>query len=347
MLFSQELPKESRVDSNGALLEVSDLSTHFRTEEGTVRAVDRVTFHLNRGETLGIVGESGCGKSITARSIMNLVPQPRGSIVGGTIMYYGTKPPTNIPSHDHQSAQMRRIRGNEISMIFQEPMSSLNPVYTIGNQIMEAIRLHQGLGRKQSRERAIEMLAKVGISSPESRIDRYPHQFSGGMRQRAMIAMALSCDPQLLIADEPTTALDVTVEAQILNLMKDLQDEFGMAIIMITHDMGVIAGFATRVVVMYAGWVVETARTEDIFYSPSHPYTEMLLQSVPKIGRRQRLISIPGTVPDLTNLETNRCHFASRCPHAMPVCTRKEPPLIDLGDGHSVKCWLRESASDE
>ncbi len=322
------------------LLDVQNLETQFRTEEGILRAVDRVSFHLNKGETLGIVGESGCGKSITAKSLMNLVPQPRGKIVGGKIMYYGRSEPMDIASYHHNSSEMRTIRGNEISMIFQEPMTSLNPVFTVGNQLMEAVMLHQKVGKREAKQRAIEMLAKVGISTPEKRIDRFPHEFSGGMRQRAMIAMALSCNPHLLIADEPTTALDVTVEAQILNLMLDLQDEMGMAIIMITHDLGVIAGIATRVVVMYAGWVVEMATTEDIFYSPKHPYTKALLQSIPKIGNRERLLSIPGTVPDLNNLERGWCYFAPRCPHAMDICRQKEPPLIDDNGGHAVKCWL-------
>jgi len=322
------------------LLDVVDLSTHFRTEEGILRAVDRVSFHLDQGETLGIVGESGCGKSITAKSVMNLVPQPRGSIVGGKVLYHGNNGTVDITSYHHQSREMRKIRGNEISMIFQEPMTSLNPVFTIGDQLMEAIMLHQRLGRAQARQRAAEMLARVKISNPEQRLDRYPHEFSGGMRQRAMIAMALSCNPQILIADEPTTALDVTVEAQILNLMQDLQDEMGMAIIMITHDLGVIAGMADRVLVMYAGWGVERATTEQVFYTPKHPYATALLQSIPKIGVRKRLTSIPGSVPDLNNVEGGWCYFAPRCAEAMDICRQKEPPTFDDDEGHTVKCWL-------
>ena len=322
------------------LLDVQNLSTHFNTEEGIVRAVDRVSFQVYKGQTLGIVGESGCGKSVTAKSIMQIVPKPNGSIVEGKILYYRETDVVDIAALHYQRQEMRELRGNEISMIFQEPMTSLNPVYTIGDQIMEAIQLHQKLDKQAAREKAVEMLAKVGIPSPSERIDRYPHEFSGGMRQRVMIAMALSCNPKLLIADEPTTALDVTVEAQIINLMQDLQDEMGMSIIMITHDLGVIAGIADRVLVMYAGWVVEEGSTEEIFYSAKHPYTQALLQSVPRIGRRGRLNSIKGTVPDLINLPRGWCYFAPRCSHVMDICLENEPPMCVLVNGRRVKCWL-------
>ncbi|NLY51519.1 MAG: ABC transporter ATP-binding protein [Firmicutes bacterium] len=322
------------------LLDVQNLSTHFNTEEGIVRAVDRVSFQVYKGQTLGIVGESGCGKSVTAKSIMQIVPKPNGRIVEGKILYHREDGVVDIATLHYQSQEMRELRGNEISMIFQEPMTSLNPVYTIGDQIMEAIQLHQKLDKQAAREKTIEMLAKVGIPSPRERIDRYPHEFSGGMRQRVMIAMALSCSPKLLIADEPTTALDVTVEAQIINLMQDLQDEMGMSIIMITHDLGVIAGIADRVLVMYAGWVVEEGSTEEIFYSAKHPYTQALLQSVPRIGRTGRLNSIKGTVPDLINLPQGWCYFAPRCSHVMDICLENEPPMCALVNGRRVKCWL-------
>lgn len=330
----------SRLTRGELLLDVQNLSTHFKTEEGILRAVDRVSFQVHRGETLGIVGESGCGKSVTAKSIMQIVPKPNGSIVGGKILYHREDEIIDIATLHYQSQQMRELRGNEISMIFQEPMTSLNPVYTIGDQIMEAIQLHQKLDKKAAREKTIEVLGKVGIPSPQDRVDRYPHEFSGGMRQRAMIAMALSCNPRLLIADEPTTALDVTVEAQIINLMQDLQTEMGMSIIMITHDLGVIAGIADRVLVMYAGWVVEAGNTEEIFYDPQHPYTRALLQSIPKIGSKTRLESIKGSVPDLNNLAQGWCYFAPRCAEAMDICVEKEPPISSREDGHTVKCWL-------
>jgi len=331
---------EQELAQGKLLLDVQNLSTHFKTEEGIVRAVDRVSFQVFRGQTLGVVGESGCGKSVTAKSILQIVPKPNGSIVGGRILYYREDEVIDIAALHHQSHQMRELRGNEISMIFQEPMTSLNPVYTIGAQIMEAIQLHQKLDKRAAREKAIEMLAKVGIPSPQDRVDRYPHEFSGGMRQRVMIAMALSCNPKLLIADEPTTALDVTVEAQIINLMQDLQEEMGMSIMMITHALGVIAGIADRVLVMYAGWVVEEGSTEEIFYSPKHPYTEALLESVPRIGCRGRLSSIKGTVPDLTNLPQGWCYFAPRCSYVMDICWEEEPPMHFLDTGQRVKCWL-------
>jgi len=321
------------------LLRVRGLRTHFDTEEGLIRAVEGVDFDLFRGETLGIVGESGCGKSVTALSIMQLVQRPRGRIVDGRIEYFRNGAATDITALDPQSAEMRAIRGREIAMIFQEPMTSLNPIFTIGEQIMEAVMLHQSLGRAEAKERAIEMLRRVGLSSPEQQIDEYPHQLSGGMRQRVMIAMALSCDPSLLIADEPTTALDVTIEAQILELMKGLQRGYGMSILIITHNLGVIGEMCRRVLVMYLGKVVEDGSTDDIFYQPKHPYTQGLLKSIPQIGLKQRLAPIRGSVPSMAELPPG-CAFAPRCPHAMAICGEKEPPMLDVGNGHRGRCWL-------
>ena len=322
------------------LLDIRGLRTQFFTDDGLARAVDGVSYSLEKGETVGVVGESGCGKSVTALSVLRLIPDPPGKIVGGEIIFEGTD------LLGLSSADMRRIRGNDISMIFQEPMTSLNPVFTIGNQITEAVRLHQGLNKKQALEKAIEALRLVGIPVPERRVHEYPHQLSGGMRQRAMIAMALSCNPKVLIADEPTTALDVTIEAQILDLMRTLQEELGTAIIMITHDLGVIADIARKVVVMYAGKVVEQAPVERIFASPNHPYTQGLLQSLPRVdkdasGGKQRLQEIPGIVPSLLNLPTG-CKFASRCPSVMPQCTEQEPPLEQVASDHYSACWLNQ-----
>jgi oligopeptide/dipeptide ABC transporter ATP-binding protein len=323
-----------------SLLKVLGLRTWFDTDDGVVKAVDGVSFEVPRGGTLGVVGESGCGKSVTALSIMQLVARPRGRIVDGSILYARKNgEQVNLALFEPHSPQMRAIRGNEIAMIFQEPMSSLNPVYTVGEQIAEAVQLHQGLDRAAAHERAAEMLRRVRIARPEQRVDEYPHQFSGGMRQRAMIAMGLSCDPSLLIADEPTTALDVTIEAQILNLMKDLQAELGMSIMIITHDLGVIGEMADRVIVMYAGKVVESGSTRAIFYTPRHPYTQGLLESIPQIGRRKRLTPIRGSVPSMHALPPG-CRFAPRCPHAMEVCARREPPAVDVGDGQTASCWL-------
>ena len=320
------------------LLDIRGLRTQFFTDDGLARAVDGVSYSLEKGETVGVVGESGCGKSVTALSVLRLIPDPPGKIVDGEIIFEGT----NLLNLS--SADMRRIRGNDISMIFQEPMTSLNPVFTIGNQITEAVRLHQGLNKKGALDKAIEALRLVGIPVPERRVHEYPHQLSGGMRQRAMIAMALSCNPKVLIADEPTTALDVTIEAQILDLMRTLQDELGTAIIMITHDLGVIAEMARKVVVMYAGKVVEQAPVERIFASPNHPYTQGLLQSLPRVdkdasGAKQRLQEIPGIVPSLLNLPTG-CKFASRCPSVMPQCKEQEPPLEQVAPDHFSACWL-------
>ncbi|PON19570.1 peptide ABC transporter ATP-binding protein [Candidatus Entotheonella serta] len=322
------------------LLDIRSLETQFFTDDGLARAVDGVSYSLAKGETVGVVGESGCGKSVTALSVLRLIPNPPGRIVGGEIVFEGT----NLL--DLSSAEMRRIRGNDISMIFQEPMTSLNPVFTIGNQIGEAVRLHQGLSTKEATNKAIEMLTLVGIPEPARRVHEYPHQLSGGMRQRAMIAMALSCNPKVLIADEPTTALDVTIEAQILDLMRNLQSELGTAVILITHDLGVVAEMARKVVVMYAGKVVEQAPVETIFADPNHPYTQGLLNSLPnaELGaasgdQKRRLQEIPGIVPSLLNLPQG-CKFASRCPKAMAVCEEKEPPLEQVGAEHLSACWL-------
>lgn len=314
------------------LLSVRNLRTVFSTEEGEVAAVDGISFDLHAGETLGIVGESGSGKSVTSLSIMRLIPSPPGRIASGEIIFNGEDLLKKSP------AEMRKIRGNEISMIFQEPMTSLNPVFTIGDQIMEAIILHQKLNKKQARERAIEMLRLVGIPSPERRVDEYPHQLSGGMRQRVMIAMALSCNPKLLIADEPTTALDVTIQAQILELLQRLQKELGMAIILITHDLGVVAGMVDRVIVMYAGKIVEEAPVRDLFRAPKHPYSEGLLGSIPKLHETQeRLQAIEGVVPSPFNMPPG-CRFHPRCRYAKPACSQIEPPLMELAPRHFAAC---------
>ncbi len=327
--------------SNECILSIRNLKTHFFSLEGVAKAVDGVSFDLFPGEVLGIVGESGCGKSVTAQSVMQLVPDPPGKIVGGEILFHNrdllTLPPKEI----------RKIRGAGISMIFQEPMTSLNPVFTIGNQIAEMFRLHKGFGKKQALEAAIEMLDRVQIPSPDKRVHEYPHQLSGGMRQRAMIAMALSCDPQILIADEPTTALDVTVQAQILDLMLKLKHDFSTAIQLITHDLGVIAEMADRVVVMYAGQVVEQASTIDLFKHTLHPYTLGLLKSIPVLGRRAagiagELTEIKGMIPSLYNLPRG-CKFSNRCPDKMDICEQEEPRLTTLGEGHSVRCWLHRT----
>ncbi len=315
------------------LLSVKDLKTYFYTDDGVVPAVDGVTFHLERGGTIGIVGESGCGKTVTSLSVMGLVPQPPGKIEGGEIIFEGK----NLL--EFTETQMRHVRGNEISMIFQEPMTSLNPVFTIGNQISEAIMLHQGLDKAEARQKSIDMLRLVGIPSPEQRVDEYPHQLSGGMRQRVMIAMALSCNPKLLIADEPTTALDVTIQAQILDLMRDLREELGTAIMLITHDLGVIAELVEQVVVMYLGKIVEAADTYTIFKEPLHPYTIGLLASIPRLDSAgERLQTIPGTVP-LPGSVLHGCGFHPRCPFAKDICVNKNPPAFQVSDEHRVACW--------
>jgi peptide/nickel transport system ATP-binding protein len=324
--------------NNDVLLDLRDLKTYFFTSDGVAKAVDGVSYQLHRGETLGVVGESGCGKSVTALSILRLVPDPPGRTVAGEIMFEGT----NLLKLSR--ADMRRIRGNEISMIFQEPMTSLNPVFTIGNQISEAIILHQGLGKRDSLAKSIEMLQKVGIATPERRVHEYPHQLSGGMRQRAMIAMALSCNPKILLADEPTTALDVTIQAQILDLMFNLKEQLGMAIILITHNLGVVAESARRVVVMYCGKVVEEGPVLEIFKQPQHPYTQGLLQSLPRLeekatGQKQRLMEIPGIVPSPYNLPSG-CPFHPRCPKAQAICQEHEPPLEKVPGGHESACFF-------
>lgn len=327
------------------LLEVDDLRTYFPLDEGTVRAVDGASFTLYRGETLGVVGESGCGKSVMARSVMGIVPRP-GRIAGGRIVYHRAEgsivEPIDLTAQDPKGHTMRAIRGLDISMIFQEPMSSFSPVHTIGQQIVEAIQLHQPYTAAESRERAIDMLDQVGMPEPARTVDRYPYELSGGMCQRAMIAMALSSYPSLLIADEPTTALDVTTEAQILRLLRDLQHKFGMAILFITHNLGVVAQMTERVIVMYLGRVVEEAGVDTIFYNPKHPYTQALLRSIPRLGRkaRRRLDSIRGTVPDPYAVPSG-CPFHPRCDQMRPgVCDRIEPPWVTLAPGHAVRCVL-------
>jgi oligopeptide/dipeptide ABC transporter ATP-binding protein len=324
------------------LLEIENLQTHFFTSEGVVRAVDGVSYAVRSGETLGVVGESGCGKSVTALSILRLVANPPGRIVAGAIRFEGA----NLL--ELTDPAMEAIRGNDISMIFQEPMTSLNPLFTVGAQISESIALHEGLSRRDAMGKAIEMLRSVKMPEPERRAQAYPHQLSGGMRQRVMIAMALSCNPKLLIADEPTTALDVTIQAQILDLMRELQDEFGMAIIFITHDMGVVAENADRVVVMYAGRKVEEALVDDLFEQPGHPYTKGLLGSIPHLdiaaradSRRARLSEIKGMVPSLAKLPQG-CTFAPRCGMATDECRALYPPLTEHRPGHWVACWNAE-----
>jgi len=324
------------------VLEIENLQTHFFTASGVVRAVDGVSYAVRSGETLGVVGESGCGKSVTALSILRLVADPPGRIVGGAIRFEGT----NLL--DLTETEMEGIRGNDISMIFQEPMTSLNPLMTVGRQISEAIALHQGLSRRNAMDQAVEMLHRVHMPEPERRAHAYPHQLSGGMRQRVMIAMAVSCNPKLLIADEPTTALDVTIQAQILDLMRELQYTLGTAIVLITHDMGVVAENADRVVVMYAGRRVEEASAEDLFERPGHPYTKGLLGSLPKLDdaaytdtRRPRLNEIKGMVPSLANLPQG-CTFAPRCGFASDECRAVYPPLVQHRPGHWVACWHAE-----
>ena len=323
------------------LIEVKGLHTGFHLETGTVHAVNGVDFTIEREKTLGVVGESGCGKSVTALSIMGLIRSP-GKIEAGEILFHRNGTVVDLAKLDPKGPKIRSIRGNEIAMIFQEPMTSLNPVYTIGNQIMEAIMLHQQLKRAEARDRAIEMLRAVGISSPEQRIREYPHQLSGGMRQRAMIAMALSCNPALLIADEPTTALDVTIQAQVLKLMNDLRRDFRAAIMFITHDLGVIAHMADNVVVMYLGRIVESAGVRDIFHKPKHPYTQGLMNSIPSLvsTKEKRLIPIKGIVPSILEMEAG-CGFKTRCPHDSKKCWRQTPPLIEVAPGHYAACWIQ------
>lgn len=322
------------------LLQVDHLATSFFTDRGTVKAVDDVSFSLESGKTLALVGESGCGKSVTALSIMRLIPTPPGRIVSGRIVFDG------VDLLQLSETEMRQVRGNKIAMIFQEPMTSLNPVFRVGDQIAEVLELHQKMSRRDALDRAVELLRMVGIPAAASRLRDYPHQMSGGMRQRVMIAMALACNPRLLIADEPTTALDVTIQAQILELMDDLRRTTGAAVLLITHDLGVVAETAEHVVVMYAGRVVEEAPVRDLFHQPLHPYTQGLLRSIPSLvaDEKRRLDAIPGMVPSLLTLPPG-CTFQDRCGYAMDRCVTQEPTLMVWKPGHQVRCWLYAEAS--
>lgn len=316
-----------------SLLRIKDLKTYFFTFEGTVKAVDGVSLDVKKGETLGLVGESGCGKSVTALSIMRLIPTPPGKIVGGKIIFEGK----NLIELSEK--EMRKIRGKKISMIFQEPMTSLDPMFTIGHEIMEVLRLHQDLEKNEARNRAIELLRSVGFSDPEERVDVYPHELSGGMRQRAMIAMALACNPSLLIADEPTTALDVTIQAQILRLINELKDEFDASVILITHDLGVIAESCDRVALMYAGYVVEHTDVERFFHNPQHPYAKGLMKAIPRLDTdTKRLDIIRGTVPNLFEIPTG-CPFHPRCDYCFERCKKEIPNLMEIEKNHLVRCW--------
>jgi oligopeptide transport system ATP-binding protein len=317
------------------VLEVKNLETLFYTQDGTVHAVNGITFDVEEGETLGIVGESGCGKSVSVLSVLRLLPQPPANINAESIFFGGKE--LVKASED----EMRNIRGSQIAMIFQDPMTTLNPVLTIGFQVMEPLRLHLGMTEEEAFDRAGELLNLVGIPEARNRLDDYPHQFSGGMRQRAMIAMALACNPSLLIADEPTTALDVTIQAQIIDLVKRLRDQFGMALIWITHDLGVVAGLADRVNVMYAGFVIETARIEEVYGNPQHPYTNALLRSLPRLDGRpgEQLASIDGSPPELFVLPPG-CPFAPRCEFVKEMCWQQNPPLREVGPGHKIACWV-------
>ncbi|MCW5612065.1 MAG: ABC transporter ATP-binding protein [Rubrivivax sp.] len=320
-----------------ALLDIRGLKTHFKTDDGWLHAVDGVDIAIDRGETVCVVGESGCGKSVTAKTVMKLIDMPPGKIVAGQVLWQGRDLVPLSPR------EMQSIRAKEIAIIFQEPMTSLNPVYPIGDQIAESVRLHEGASRREAMDRAIEMLKLVRIPTPERRVKDYPHQFSGGMRQRVMIAIALACNPKLLIADEPTTALDVTIQAQILDLMQELKDRLGMSVMLITHAMGVVAEVAQRVVVMYAGKVVEEAPVGELFAHPRHPYTQGLIRSIPRIDtaatHKVRLEAIPGTVPKLID-PAEGCRFAARCRHARPECSAATPPLREVAPGHKVACIL-------
>ena len=315
------------------ILEVKDLHTSFFTDAGEVRAVNGISFNLEPGKTLGIVGESGSGKSVTAYSLMGLTAYP-GKLIGGSLAFNGHQ------IDQMSEKEMRKIRGNEISIIFQDPMTSLNPVFTIGNQLMEAILLHTDKDKKQARERAIEMLTLVGVNEPESRLKQYPHELSGGMRQRVMIAMALVCEPDILIADEPTTALDVTIQAQILELMQDLQKKLGMAIIMVTHDLGVIASMCDEILVMYGGRVCERGTADDIFYRPAHEYTKGLLRSIPRVDNlKEKLVPIGGTPINLLQMPEG-CAFCPRCDAAMKICLTQKPEELRISDSHLASCWM-------
>ncbi|MCR2044621.1 ABC transporter ATP-binding protein [Anaerosalibacter massiliensis] len=324
------------LNENKLLLKVRDLHVAFDTYAGEVKAVRGVNFHVNKGETLAIVGESGCGKSVTAQTIMQLIPMPPGKIKRGSIFFDGND------LLQYSDKKMESVRGKEISMVFQDPMTSLNPTMKVGKQIMEGLIKHQKMSKGEAKQRAIEMLKMVGLPTPEKRAEQYPHEFSGGMRQRAMIAIALACNPKLLIADEPTTALDVTIQAQIIELMKDLQIKLDTAIILITHDLGVVAKISDRIAVMYAGVIVESGTSDEIFYEPKHPYTWGLLKSVPKLNveEKERLIPIYGTPPDLFS-PPEGCPFAARCDYAMEVCKSYYPEKFEITDTHLVHCWLQ------
>ena len=319
----------------GKLLEVTDLRTRFRTPEGTVHAVNGISFHVDEGETVAVVGESGCGKSVSMMSLLRLIPTPPGEIYSGTAIYRGD----DLLKKPEQ--EMEDVRGREIAMIFQDPMTSLNPVLTVGRQLTESLRVHLGMTQEQAQKRAVEMLESVGIPDPSRRLGDFPHQFSGGMRQRVMIAMALSCAPSLLIADEPTTALDVTIQAQIVELVTRLREALHMAVIWITHDLGVVAGMADRVIVMYAGYIVEEAPVDDLYDTPSHPYTLALLAALPRVDRRrdQRLKSIPGSPPNLL-VEPQGCPFVPRCEYAVAKCRQENPSLTPVGSHHTAACWM-------
>lgn len=324
------------------ILAVKELKTVFQTHSGKIAAVDNVSFQLQRNETLGIVGESGCGKSVTARSILKLVEFEGGSIESGSIHYWPTvDEKIDLTSLNYTSKQMQSIRGAQISMIFQEPMASFNPVYSIGKQLAEVVIRHKQVSKREAREQVVELLDKVKIPNAGRRFDEYPHEFSGGMRQRAMIVMAILCNPKILIADEPTTALDVTVEAQILDLINTLKVENNMSTVIITHDMSVVGEMTDHVMVMYAGRVVEYADTQSLFATPLHPYTKALLQSIPMIGKKGELFSIEGSVPSLLHLPSG-CYFAPRCPYATDRCKKMNPPEFVVGDEHVVRCWLYE-----
>ncbi|MDC7237555.1 MAG: ABC transporter ATP-binding protein [Sphaerochaetaceae bacterium] len=331
-------------DNKQPILEIKDLQTHFKTDAGVVKAVNGVSFTVNKGETVGIVGESGCGKSVTNLSIMRLIPSPPGKIVGGEVLFDGE----NIL--DLPESELREIRGNKISMIFQDPMTSLNPFLKISTQMIETIRLHEkDVDKQEARKRSIEMLKKVGIPAAEARIDSYPHQFSGGMRQRVMIAMALSCNAQVLIADEPTTALDVTIQAQILELIQQISKDFGTAVILITHDLGVVAGMCDKVCVMYAGKIVEEAYTYELYNNPAHPYTSGLIQSVPRMdtqNKQKKLFSIEGQPPNVIDLPPC-CPFHPRCHKTMDVCRCALPPTYEVSEDHKVNCWLYASEEEK
>jgi oligopeptide transport system ATP-binding protein len=333
----------SPLSPSGPILEIKNLKTYFFMEKSTVRAVDGVNLSLGRKATLGLVGESGCGKSVMAMSVMRLIQSPPGKIVEGEILLHDkeTGKAVDIARLHPRGRKMREIRGGEIAIVFQEPMTSLNPLYTIGDQIAEAVRVHQKVGTKEAMERALEMLTKVQIGAPKQRLKEYPHQLSGGIRQRVMIAMALSCNPSILIADEPTTALDVTVQAQILDLMNRLQADFDTSILLITHNLGVVSQMASQVAVMYLGKIVEFAETHELFHNPLHPYTVGLLNSVPVLGRKGEKVLVPikGMVPTPTSVIPG-CPFAPRCPKAMSICVEQQPVLREVVPGHQVACWL-------